>query len=252
MSPTNRSKSYTEPVEKVSEPPVIRMSSSEAIPFSPFYQQFVKTIPLRTAKLNGSLPLDRVVQKWMKRGVDVIISTVVIIAIFPWLLPMMALLIKLDSKGPVFFFQKRTGKNGRLFTCIKFRSMIVNHECDIRAATEDDERITRLGKFLRHHYLDELPQFFNVWLGDMSLIGPRPHMINDDLKYKKEVAYYDFRCKVKPGITGLAQVLGFGGPINDIQKIKDRVHLDIFYIRHWSLKLDMIVLFRTFFKISGL
>jgi putative colanic acid biosynthesis UDP-glucose lipid carrier transferase len=186
----------------------------------------------------------------VKRIIDIIISFLVILFLLSWLLPVISLLIKLTSKGPIFFLQKRSGRYNKLFTCIKFRSMVVNPQADLKAATENDERITRVGKFLRKYHLDELPQFFNVLSGDMSVIGPRPHMISDDLRYEEQIRHYDFRRRIKPGITGLAQVLGYSGLADDIQKMKNRVQLDFFYIRHWSLRLDALIMFRTFWKAS--
>ena len=252
MSPSKTSGNYAGKPVGISSSPVIPMSSSEAIFNSPpaFYLKLLRTLP-RTTKLTASLPLDKSLRILFKRAIDIIVSGIMIVAVLSWLLPIIALLIKIDSKGPVFFLQKRSGCNGRLFSCIKFRSMIRNTEADLRPASEGDERITRLGKFLRNHYLDELPQFFNVLMGDMSVIGPRPHMISDNLKYEEVISYYDFRHKVKPGITGLAQVLGFAGPVDDIQKMKDRVQLDIFYIRHWSLMLDTKIILRTIGKLFG-
>ena len=127
--------------------------------------------------------------------------------------------------------------------------MIVNADADILPASEHDERITKVGRFLRDHYLDELPQFFNVLFGDMSIIGPRPHMISDNLKYESLIDHYNDRSKVKPGITGLAQVLGYTGVAGDLQKMKDRVNVDVFYLRHWSIKLDAMILLKTALKI---
>jgi lipopolysaccharide/colanic/teichoic acid biosynthesis glycosyltransferase len=163
----------------------------------------------------------------------------------------MALLIKLDSKGPVFFLQKRNKRGGKTFTCIKFRSMIENEDADMFQATADDERITKFGRFLRIHYLDELPQFFNVLVGDMSFIGPRPHMVTDNNKYEELIEFYDYRHKVKPGITGLSQAMGYVGETRNIQAMRDRVQLDIFYVRHWSLHLDLKILLHTLRKITG-
>lgn len=252
MSPKNSSGIYTNLPTDLIDSPVIQMNSSEKIfhqPMPPFYEKLIRTIPNRPAKLISFLPLDKKATRILKRSGDILFSTIIILGILSWLMPILALFIKLNSKGPVFFLQKRSGRNKKLFTCIKFRSMVVNAESDLRPAEADDTRITRFGKFLRTHYLDELPQFFNVLMGDMSLIGPRPHMINDNLTYQDTINHYDFRYKVKPGITGLAQVLGFAGPVDDIQKMKDRVQLDIFYIRHWSFSMDMKIIFRTITKI---
>jgi len=197
-----------------------------------------------------TLPLEGRMNRYIKRGIDILFAAVVIVAVLSWLIPLLAILIKLDSRGPVFFLQKRNKKNGELFTCIKFRSMKVNPDADTLPAKKNDRRITRIGKFLRRYYIDELPQFFNVLLGDMSLVGPRPHMVADNIKYENEINDYFYRHKVKPGITGLAQVLGYVGPAENIQQMKDRVHMDIFYTRHWSVKLDIIILFRTLFKVT--
>jgi putative colanic acid biosynthesis UDP-glucose lipid carrier transferase len=184
----------------------------------------------------------------LKRSVDIFFSVIIIVFILSWLIPVIAILIKSDSRGPVFFLQKRNKKNGKVFTCLKFRSMIVNEEADILQAKENDLRITRVGKFLRKNHLDELPQFINVLLGDMSVVGPRPHMISDNLRYDECVDHYANRLSVKPGITGLAQVMGCTGPVEDIAEMRKRVRIDNFYIRHWSLKLDMIILYTTVFK----
>ena len=196
-------------------------------------------------------PFDYRFNRVLKRITDIFFATFVILFILSWLIPILAVLIKLDSKGPVFFLQRRNKKNGGIFTCIKFRSMIINDEADLIQAIGNDPRITHIGKFLRHNYLDELPQFFNVLCGDMSVIGPRPHMISENLRYDELVEHYAYRNKVKPGITGLAQVMGYVGSTGDIQEMQDRVNMDIFYVRHWSLKLDITILYRTIRKILG-
>ena len=154
----------------------------------------------------------------------------------------------MDSKGPVFFLQKRNKRGGKKFTCIKFRSMVENDDADNLQASADDDRITKFGRFLRNHYIDELPQFFNVWVGDMSFIGPRPHMISDNNKYEELIEFYEFRHKVKPGITGLSQAMGYVGETKHIQAMKDRVQLDIFYVRHWSVGLDLRISWHTLRK----
>ncbi|HTB53551.1 MAG TPA: sugar transferase [Ferruginibacter sp.] len=197
-------------------------------------------------------PLDDTHNKILKRCFDIILSIIIIIGILSWLMPIIALAIWIDSRGPIFFLQKRNKRGEELFTCIKFRSMVVNADADILPAGRNDKRITAIGTFLRNHYIDELPQFFNVLIGDMSIIGPRPHMVSDNIKYEKEIDHYNYRHKGKPGITGLAQVLGYVGTATNVQEIKDRVGLDIFYLRHWSLRLDIIILYRTFCKIINL
>lgn len=216
-----------------------------------FYGRTHQEIP-SLIKLSGhttsfhTQPLNSALNKATKRVLDVIVAVIVMVLVLSWLVPLLAIFIKLGSPGPVFFLQRRNKRNGEIFTCIKFRSMVVNKEADILPAAENDERITKLGRFLRRYYIDELPQFINVLWGDMSVVGPRPHMISDNLRYGEIVDHYFYRHKVKPGITGLAQVLGYVGSVGeDTQKIKDRVSLDIFYWRHWSLRLDMVILFRT-------
>jgi len=154
-------------------------------------------------------------------------------------------LIKLDSKGPVFFLQKRIGKGGRVFTCYKLRTMVVNGHADERPASEDDMRITGIGRFLRTTHLDELPQFLNVLLGSMSLVGPRPYMITDDHRFSRMVPGHNFRNFVKPGITGLSQVKGFHGAGLDFQTIFSRYQWDTFYVRNASTFLDFRILHST-------
>jgi putative colanic acid biosynthesis UDP-glucose lipid carrier transferase len=197
-------------------------------------------------------PLDNKFNRGLKRSMDILASLFFIVFIFSWLCPIIAICIKLNSRGPVFFLQKRNKRNGELFTCIKFRSMHVNDDADILPARKDDSRINGVGSFLRNHYLDELPQFLNVLWGDMSVIGPRPHMVSDNIKFDELIKNYSYRHKVKPGITGLAQVLGYVGTIDDVQKMKARVNMDIFYARHWSPRFDVVILFRTVFKTLGI
>lgn len=197
-------------------------------------------------------PLDSGFNRAIKRCLDIVIATAFIVLLFSWLFPIIAVLIKLSSRGPVFFLQKRNKRNGELFTCIKFRSMYNNADADILPARKNDKRITPTGRFLRDHYLDELPQFLNVLWGDMSVIGPRPHMVSDNVKFDGLIRNYAYRHKVKPGITGLAQVLGYIGHADSLQKMEARVNMDIYYTRHWTAKLDIIILYRTFCKSLGL
>jgi putative colanic acid biosynthesis UDP-glucose lipid carrier transferase len=180
-----------------------------------------------------------------KRIVDVAISVLVLVFVLSWLFPILFLLIKLDSKGPVFFVQKRVGFLGRSFLCLKFRTMQVNSEADTRQATESDPRITRMGSFLRHSNLDELPQFLNVLVGQMSIVGPRPHMNNDCINFSRVVDSYKFRNLMKPGITGLAQVKGYRGPALNFEQIFRRYQWDAFYVRNASFWLDLRIMHRT-------
>lgn len=198
-----------------------------------------------------TLPLDSRFKRGIKRSFDIAISLLVIIGILPWLIPVLAILIKAGSKGPVFFYQKRSGQHNSVFTCIKFRTMIINPAADFLPAMENDSRITRTGKFMRRTFIDELPQFFNVLMGDMSVIGPRPHMLSEHFKFEAQIPQYHLRQNIKPGITGLSQVMGLEGAVNTSKRMQDRVMVDNFYIRHWTLKLDLIILFRTACKMFG-
>lgn len=180
-----------------------------------------------------------------KRGFDIALSLLVVIFILSWLFPILYLLIRLDSKGPVFFVQKRIGFLGRSFPCLKFRTMHVNAEANTKQATDNDPRITRMGRFLRHSNLDELPQFLNVLAGHMSVVGPRPHMYQDCHNFSKVVERYKFRNLMKPGITGLAQVKGLRGPTQTFDKIFRRYQWDAFYVRNAGFWLDFRIIHFT-------
>ncbi|HRN54934.1 MAG TPA: sugar transferase, partial [Agriterribacter sp.] len=166
----------------------------------------------------------------VKRSFDLVLSVSVIILLMSWLLPLIAILIRLSSKGSIFFVQKRVGFLGRSFNCYKFRTMVMNKEADTQQAVQNDPRITRVGKFLRNSNLDELPQFFNVLMGDMTIVGPRPHMHSDCQHFSEVIDNYKFRNIVKPGITGLAQVKGFRGPAKTYESIFKRYQWDAFYV----------------------
>jgi len=198
---------------------------------------------------NIKSPLEARINIIYKRCFDIMLSSLLLIGLLSWLIPLFVILIKLDSKGPAFFLQKRKKKNGKLFTCIKLRTMLVNDEADSIGALENDSRITRIGKIFRQYHVDELPQLWNVLIGDMSIIGPRPYMLIENYNYEKQIKEYSNRYKVKPGITGLAQSLGYFGFTDDLQKIDERVMLDLFYIKRWSFKMDIQILFRTFLSI---
>ncbi len=184
---------------------------------------------------------------FLKRTFDLFFSAFVILAFLSWLTPLLAILIPLTSKGPVFFLQKRIGRGGKSYTCIKFRTMICNEEADHRPASLNDERITSIGRFLRLSNIDELPQFFNVWLGDMSVVGPRPHMYSDCTRFTFVIPSYPFRHLVKPGITGWAQVNGFHGITVDYESIALRYYWDAQYVRRAGLRLDLSIIGKTFF-----
>ncbi|OHX67009.1 undecaprenyl-phosphate glucose phosphotransferase [Flammeovirga pacifica] len=192
------------------------------------------------------VPLDDQQNQLIKRGFDVVFSFTVILLMMSWLTPLMALIIKLESKGPVFFKQKRTGKDGRSFWCYKFRSMAVNTESDATQATKGDMRVTKVGAFIRKTSVDELPQFFNVFLGSMSVVGPRPHMLRHTEEYSQKVEKFMARHLVKPGITGLAQARGYRGETeNDPYAMKGRVKLDRFYVNNWSMWFDVQIILDT-------
>jgi len=179
-----------------------------------------------------------------KRVFDLLFSVLVIVFVLSWVLPLLALLIKLDSPGPVFFLQKRIGKGGKPFVCIKMRTMVVNRLADQLPAGREDGRITRLGRWLRGTYLDELPQFFNVLMGSMSLVGPRPYMVTDNQAFSRIVADHPMRYTIRPGITGMAQIKGLHGPLSerDGTVIVTRFQWDIFYIRNANFLLDIDII----------
>ena len=179
---------------------------------------------------------------FFKRAFDLLFSALVIVGVLSWVLPLLAVLISLDSAGPVFFFQKREGKGGRPFTCIKMRTMVLNPLADKLPASLDDKRITRVGRWLRRSHLDELPQFINVFLGSMSLVGPRPYMLSDSQAFSRLVPEHPVRNYVKPGITGMAQVKGLHGPLIDRATIFSRYQWDLFYIRNASFLLDIHII----------
>jgi putative colanic acid biosynthesis UDP-glucose lipid carrier transferase len=191
------------------------------------------------------IPLDLVQSQFFKRLFDVVFSALVIVLLMSWLVPLVGIISKLTSKGPVFFVQQRTGINNRVFKCLKFRSMEVNEEADKQQASTGDARITRFGRFLRKTNFDELPQFFNVLVGDMSVVGPWPHMLVHTHKYKQLIDHYLVRHYVKPGITGWAQVNGYRGETDELWKMSKRVEYDMEYLVNWSFVWDMEIIAQT-------
>lgn len=204
------------------------------------YYDYIPIISLR------DIPLDDPINKFIKRAFDIVFSSFVIVVLLSWLTPILAVLIKLESRGPVFFKQKRNGLNYHEFDCYKFRSMRPNAIADLEQVSKNDPRITRIGKFLRKTSIDELPQFYNVLLGDMSVVGPRPHMVSHTEMYARRVDKFMVRHFVKPGITGLAQTNGFRGEVENEKDIIYRVKYDIFYMENWSLTLDLRIIVMTF------
>lgn len=197
------------------------------------------------ARNQSVIPLDETYNQLIKRSFDFLFSSAFIVFVMSWLLPIIAILIKLDSRGPVFFVQLRSGEGNRPFKCLKFRTMKLNAEANAKQATKDDPRITRLGSFLRKTSIDELPQFFNVFFGSMSVIGPRPHMLKHTEEYSKLIDKFLGRHYVKPGITGLAQCMGYRGETQTLADMENRVRLDRYYIENWSFWLDIKIIFLT-------
>ena len=207
------------------------------------YYDYIPVIALRSIRLDENL------YKIMKRTFDVTFSIVIIVGVLSWVLPILAILIKLESKGPVLLKQKRNGLNNKEFNCYKFRSMEITNETYPNQVSKNDPRVTKIGKFIRKTSIDELPQFYNVLLGDMSVVGPRPHMVSYNQQYILKVDKFMVRHFIKPGITGLAQVKGFRGEIESDYDIINRVKYDIFYIENWSILLDLKIILTTIYHI---
>ena len=203
------------------------------------YYGYIPIISLR------NFPLDIAANKVIKRVFDIIFSIIIIIGVLSWLTPILYVIIKTESKGPFIFRQKRNGLNYHEFYCYKFRSMNLNEISDLEQVSKNDTRITNVGKFLRKSSIDELPQFFNVLLGDMSVVGPRPHMVSHTEMYAKRIDKFMVRHFIKPGITGLAQSNGFRGEVENEKDIINRVKYDIFYLENWSLILDLKIIIQT-------
>jgi putative colanic acid biosynthesis UDP-glucose lipid carrier transferase len=193
-------------------------------------------------------PLAQVDNRFFKRAFDVIVSLLFMIPFWLIIYPLVALITKLTSPGPVFFKQQRNGLGGKVFYCYKFRSMRVNADSDRLQATANDPRKTKFGEFLRHTSIDELPQFINVLKGEMSIVGPRPHMVKHTQEYSALIDKYMVRHWVKPGITGWAQVNGARGETKRLSQMEDRIVKDVWYIEHWSFWLDLKIIFLTVYN----
>jgi putative colanic acid biosysnthesis UDP-glucose lipid carrier transferase len=202
------------------------------------YYEFFPVLSLKRTPLNE--PLLQV----LKRIFDIFFSLLVIVFILSWLIPIIAILIKLESKGPIFFKQGRPGLDEKEFYCYKFRSMQMNDTTE-ESVIKNDPRITKIGAFLRSTSFDEMPQFFNVFLGEMSIVGPRPHLWSHNNEYRDKIKKYNFRLHIKPGITGLAQVKGFRGEIESDEEMVNRIKYDLFYIENWTLLLDIKIIVQT-------
>lgn len=216
-----------------------------------FFQYDLDYIETQPILVRSQFPLDHMINIFLKRVFDVAFSLIVLIAIGTWLFPMIALLIKLDSKGPVVFRQRRYGFHDDVFNCLKFRTMYINGDTNF-TTQENDPRITKIGRFLRKTSLDEMPQFLNVLRGEMSIVGPRPHMLLVDHIYKLKIGRYSVRSLVKPGITGLAQVNGLRGDGGNMDlEMQKRILADAFYVKNWTISLDLVIIFKTIFLVIG-
>ena len=209
---------------------------------------FIEGIPVIARREE---PLRKDSNKLAKRIFDIIFSSFVLLLIFPWIFIFVSVMIKIQSPGPIFFLQERTGLDGKIFKCIKFRSMKVNNDADEIQATKNDPRKFPFGDFMRKTNIDELPQFINVFLGDMSVVGPRPHMLKHTAEYSKLINHFMVRHFAKPGITGLAQVSGFRGETRYIDQMEGRVKKDIEYIENWTFLLDLKIIVKTVTNMFG-
>jgi putative colanic acid biosynthesis UDP-glucose lipid carrier transferase len=204
-----------------------------------FLEQSIPVVSLREE------PLQKSYNRLLKRCFDLVVSLIFTLTVFPFLYIILGTIIKCTSKGPIFFKQKRTGENGREFNCLKFRTMKVNKDADKVQATKGDSRITKIGAFMRKTNLDEMPQFLNVLIGDMSIVGPRPHMLKHTEMYSKLIDKYMVRHYAKPGITGWAQVTGYRGETKELSEMEGRIKQDVWYIENWTFWLDIRIIFKT-------
>lgn len=207
-----------------------------------FSLQFIETTPVLSLRYE---PLQNFSNRLLKRSFDILFSGVFLITLFPIIYIILGIIIKLTSPGPVFFTQKRTGIRGEEFNCYKFRSMRPNKEANSRQAVKDDPRVTRIGAFMRKTSLDELPQFINVLKNDMSVVGPRPHMLQHTELYSSIIDKFMVRHLVKPGITGWAQVTGFRGETKTVEEMEGRVKKDVWYLENWTFFLDLKIIYLT-------
>ena len=223
----------------------VKISLIPSIVKNNFFQYDLGYIEMQPVLERSKFPLDYLTNILLKRVFDIIFSVIILIFICSWLFPVIAILIKRDSKGPVFFLQKRYGFHDHVFRCIKFRTMYMNAD-----SLPTDKRVTRIGRFLRKTSLDEMPQFINVLKGEMSVVGPRPHMLLVDDFYKLKIGRYSVRSLVKPGVTGLAQVNGLRGDSGNMDiKMQKRILADAFYVKNWSFSLDLVIILKTVFLV---
>lgn len=210
-----------------------------------FHIEFLHEMPIISFRKE---PLEDLGNRIRKRLFDILVSSLVVIFILSWLMPLVGLLIWLEQRGPILFVQIRSGKDNKSFPCLKFRSMRINNTAHEKQATKNDIRITRVGRFLRRTSLDEFPQFINVLKGEMSVVGPRPHMLKHTDVYSRLIKQYMVRQFLKPGITGWAQVNGLRGETKDISQMQKRVEHDLWYMENWSMWIDSKIIFLTVFN----
>jgi len=225
----------------------------------PSAESFIPVVKTSDLEFHGAVPVSKIrreplekpMSRRLKRAFDIVFSLGVIVFIFTWLFPLLGLLVKLSSRGPVFFKQRRLGRDNKEFVCWKFRSMRMNDQADSKQATKNDPRVTRIGAFLRKSNLDEMPQFLNVLMGNMSVVGPRPHPIRLNQQYREIIDKYMVRHFVLPGITGWAQVNGFRGETRTPELMERRVELDVWYLENWSFWLDLKIVVKTVTNMFG-
>ena len=213
--------------------------------FNNFFIKKIESVPYINI---NKLPLDGLLNQFLKRTFDIVFSSIIMVFFLSWMIPIFGLLIKISSKGPIFFIQNREGFRGTYFNCFKFRTMVLNLEADTKWADNDDIRLTKIGKFLRLTALDEMPQFINVFFGDMSVVGPRPHPIKLNKEYENILVDFNKRHRFKPGITGLAQAKGYSGYISELRDMSGRIKMDVFYFKNWNIALDFKIVLITILK----
>ncbi len=212
----------------------------------PIIIDYIRDLPVLSLR---NEPLEDIGNRLKKRVFDLFVSTTAIVFVLSWLIPLLGIIILFESRGPIFFAQLRTGKNDKPFKCFKFRSMRFCKDSEAKQATKNDFRVTKIGKFIRKTSLDEFPQFINVFTGKMSIVGPRPHMIQHTTDFSKVVDHYMVRQFLKPGITGWAQINSFRGEITDHSQLEMRIASDLWYLEHWTIWLDIRILFLTVYQI---
>ncbi|MFA7615361.1 MAG: exopolysaccharide biosynthesis polyprenyl glycosylphosphotransferase [Weeksellaceae bacterium] len=242
---SNLNKPNTEKILKIAEDNFLKVKfifDSALENISTMDVLFIETFPVFTY---NKLPLENLINRFIKRSFDIIFSITIFVIFLWWLLPILSIAVFFSQGRPIFYTQKRNGLNGREFNCLKFRTMRPDKFNDRKPTERDDPRVTRLGRILRKTSLDELPQFFNVLKGEMSIVGPRPHMVSENESYAEIIKKYSLRHYVKPGITGLAQIRGYRGAIDSEKDMELRVRTDIYYVRNWSFLLDLLIIYKT-------